>query len=44
MLDYSIRDPLAPFISHGFYGWTGSLPPLAKITFYCLVSIIPEIG
>jgi hypothetical protein len=22
MLDYSIRGPLAPFISLGFYGWT----------------------
>jgi hypothetical protein len=23
LLDYSIRDPLTPSISHGFYGWTG---------------------
>jgi hypothetical protein len=25
MLDYSIRDPLAPFISSEFYGWTDSV-------------------
>jgi hypothetical protein len=23
MLDYSVRGPLAPFISPRFYGWTG---------------------
>jgi hypothetical protein len=23
ILDYSIRNPLAPYISLGFYGWTG---------------------
>jgi hypothetical protein len=23
MLDYSIKDSLAPSISHEFYGWTG---------------------
>jgi hypothetical protein len=23
VVEYSIRDSLAPSISHGFYGWTG---------------------
>jgi hypothetical protein len=37
MLDYSIRSPLAPTISPGFYGWTsrgGSSSSFYTVTLY----------